>query len=97
MAKTFLVRPGGRLVVEGACLQAAVQDADEPVRQPPQRVVVFDSTGAEVVVKGAGARGCAEGGEGLRREGVDELVIVDQPGGDDFFLPNARVIGLVEA
>ncbi len=56
MAKTFLVRPGGCLVVEGACLQAAVQDADEPVRQPPQRVVVFDSTGAEVVVKGAGAR-----------------------------------------
>ena len=32
--------PGGDLVVEGAGLQAAMQDADQPVRQPPERVVV---------------------------------------------------------
>ena len=51
----FAVRPGGGLVVEGAGFQASVQDADEPVRDPAQGVVVFDSVGAEVVVEGAGA------------------------------------------
>jgi hypothetical protein len=30
------VRPGGGLVVEGAGLQASVQDADEPVSQPSE-------------------------------------------------------------
>jgi hypothetical protein len=42
------VSPGGRLVVEGAGLEASVQDADEPVRQPAERVVVLDAAGAEL-------------------------------------------------
>jgi hypothetical protein len=45
--RRFAVRPGDGLVVEGAGLQASVQDADKPVGQPPECVVVFDSPGAE--------------------------------------------------
>jgi hypothetical protein len=42
-----LVLPGGVLVVLGAGLEAAVQDADEPVRELPQRGVVADLPGPE--------------------------------------------------
>src|SRR6266852_938668 len=80
------VRPGGGLVVQGAGLQASVQDADQPVRQSPQRVVVFDSAGAEAVVEGAGAGRGGQGSEGLRVQRVDEPVVVDEPGSDDFLL-----------
>src|SRR5664279_2586315 len=47
-----LVLPGGVLVVLGAGLEAAVQDADEPVRELPQRGVVADLPGPERVVIG---------------------------------------------
>ena len=49
------VGPGGGFVVGGAGFQASVQDADEPVGEPPEGVVVLDPAGAEVVVAGAGA------------------------------------------
>ena len=81
------VRPGGCLVVEGAGLQASVQDADEPVRQPPQGVVVLDPAGAEVVVEGAGAGRGVQRCEGLGVQRVNEPVVVDEPGGDDLLLP----------
>ena len=97
LREVFPVAPGGCLVVEGARLEASVQDADESVRQSPQCVVVLDAAGAEVVVAGAGAGGCVQGGEGLGVEGVDEPVVVDEPGRDDFLLPDARVIGDVAA
>src|SRR5216683_7223780 len=83
----FAVRPGGGLVVEGAGLEASVQDADEPVGEPPQGIVVFDAAGAEVVVEGAGAGRGVQGGEGLGVQRVDEPVVVDEPGGDDLLLP----------
>lgn len=47
--------PRGGLVVEGAGLEAAMQDADEPARQSSQGVVMFDSLGALGVVEGAGS------------------------------------------
>ena len=97
LREVFPVTPGGRFVVEGACLEASVQDSDEPVDQPPEGVVVFDPAGAEVVVKGAGAGGCVQRGERLGVEGVDEPVVVDEAGGDELFLPDARVTGLVPA
>ena len=50
----FSVRPGGCLVVEGAGFQASAQDPDEPVRHPPQ-CVVLDAAGTEVVVERAGS------------------------------------------
>ena len=73
--EVFAMAPGRCLVVEGAGLEASVQDADEPVRQPPECVVMFDSAGAELVVVGAGARGRVQGGEGLGVERVDEPVV----------------------
>jgi hypothetical protein len=57
------VTPGGGLVVEGVCLQASVQDADEPVRQPPQGVIMFVTFSAELVAAGAGAGRGVQGGE----------------------------------
>jgi hypothetical protein len=81
------VGPGGCLVVEGAGLQASVQDADEPVRQSAERVVVLDPPGAELVVEGTGAGRGVQGREGLGVERVDEPVVAGEPGGDDLLLP----------
>ena len=50
----LLVGPGGGLVVGGAGLEAAVQDADQPVPELAQRCVMTDPTGAQGVVVGAG-------------------------------------------
>jgi putative transposase len=47
-----VVRPGLALVVEGAGLQAAVQDADEPVGQLAQRRMVACPAGTDRVVVG---------------------------------------------
>ena len=49
------VAPGGFLVVEGAGFEAAVKDADEPVGDSAQGVVVSVAAGALLVVVGAGA------------------------------------------
>jgi hypothetical protein len=72
----FPVVPGGGLVVEGAGLEASVQDASEPVSQPPERIVVLDPASAKLVVEGAGAGRGAQRGEGLAQEGVDEPVVL---------------------
>ena len=55
LREVFPVTPGGGLVVEGAGLQASVQDADEAVGEPAERVAVVESVGALLVVEGAGA------------------------------------------
>ena|ERR1035437_1481141 len=86
----FAVRPGGCLVVEGAGFEAAVQDADEPVGEFAQGGVVLGAAGAFGVVQGPGARGGAEGGEGLGHESVGEPVVADEPGGDDLLLARRR-------
>jgi hypothetical protein len=86
LREVFTVAPRGGLVVEGAGLQASVQDADEPVSQPPERVVVFVSFGALRVVERAGAGRGVQRREGPVHEGVDEPVVVDEPGGDDLLL-----------
>src|SRR6266496_2545932 len=82
-----VLRPGGLLVVEGAGLQAAVQDPDEPVGELAQRGPVAKAAGALPVVVGAGSGGCCQGGEGLAVEGVAEPVVVHVPGHDGFPLP----------
>src|SRR6266487_2986559 len=76
----WVLRPGGRLVVEGAGLEAAVQDAGEPVGELAQGGVVPGAAGALEVVVGACSWGDAEGGEGLAHEGVDEPVVVHVAG-----------------
>src|SRR6266702_4704135 len=85
------MRPGGFLAVEGAGLEASVQDAGQPVSQPPQCVVVLDSTGTQVVVESAGAGRGLEGGEGPGHERADKPVVVDEPGKHDLLL--ARFAG----
>ena len=62
----LVVRPGGGLVVEGAGLEAAVQDADEPVGELAQGGVVAGAPAARRVVVGAGAGRGAQRGEGLQ-------------------------------
>ena len=49
------VRPGLGFVVAGAVAEAAVQDADQPVGQGPQGLVVGRAAGALLVVVGPGA------------------------------------------
>ena len=56
-----VLRPGGRLVVEGAGLEAAVQDAGEPVGELAEGGVVPGAAGALVVVVGACPRGRSAG------------------------------------
>jgi len=82
------VAPGGCLVVEGTGFEATVEDADESVGYSSEGVVVADAAVAVLVVVGAGARGGAEGGEGLGVERVDEPVVVHEPRGHDF--PSSR-------
>ena len=48
-----VLRPGGRLVVAGAGLEAAVQDADEPVGELAQGGIVPGAAGALEIVVGA--------------------------------------------
>ena len=48
--------PGAVFVVAGVAGQAAVEDADEPVREGSKGLVVAGSAGALPVVVGAGAR-----------------------------------------
>ena len=43
LTEIFPVSPGGGLIVEGAGLQASVQDADQPVRHPPKGIIMFDT------------------------------------------------------
>jgi len=56
LGEVLPVGPGGFLVVEGAGFEAPVQDADEPVGEPAQGVVVLDAAGAELVVGGRESR-----------------------------------------
>src|SRR6476661_8562643 len=50
-----LVGPGGGLVVGLVVAEAAVEDADEPVREGAEGLVVGGAGGAVSVVAGAGA------------------------------------------
>src|SRR5664280_3079697 len=59
------VLPGGVLVEKGAGLEAAVQDADEPVRELPQGRVVADVPAAQRVVVGPRTRRSAQRAERL--------------------------------
>src|ERR1022692_4262362 len=81
-----LLRPGGRLVVEGAGFEASVQDAGEPAGELAQGGVVPGAAGALAVVVGACSGGGVQGGEGLAYQGVDEPVVVYVPGEDDLLL-----------
>jgi hypothetical protein len=74
-----------------------VEDADEPVGEAPEGVVVLVAVRPLLVVVGPCAFGDALGGEGLSVEGVDEVGVVDEPAATSFRLPEARVMGPVAA
>src|SRR5512144_2194888 len=78
-----VMRPRGGLVVAAAGLEAAVQDADKAVGQLTQGGVVLAASGALVVVVGPGAGGDTQRRECLGHQGIDEPVVVHEPGGDD--------------
>lgn len=80
------VGPCGGFVVGAAVLDASVQDAGEAAGDAAQRVVVAGAAGAELVVVGAGSGGCADGGERLGVQGVDEVPVADVPGVYGLFL-----------
>jgi hypothetical protein len=86
LREVFPVAPCGGLVIEGPGLQASVQDADEAVREPAERVAVVVSFRALLVVEGACSGRCRQRREGPGHQRVDEPVVVDEPGGDDLLL-----------
>src|SRR6266700_2063293 len=56
-------RPGELLVVGPVVAKTAVQDADQPVTQRPQGLMVGGATGSQGVVVAAGPWGAGQGGE----------------------------------
>src|SRR6266540_6061793 len=82
-----VVRPGGRLVVGCAGFEASVEDADESVGELAQGGVVAGAAGALPVVVGPGAWRVAQRRERLGHQGVDEPVVVHEPGRDGLLLP----------
>jgi hypothetical protein len=89
--------PGGCLVVGGAGLEAAVEDADEAVGELAEGGVVLGAAGAFGVVEGAGA---GRGGEGARAWAISASVsrsLRMNRAATTFFLPDARVMGEVAA
>lgn len=85
------------LVVAVRVFQAAVQGANEPVDQAPERVVVVDAAGAEVVRVGAGAWRWGSARRRLGRERVDDPFVVDVPGSDDLVLAARKSARLLTA
>ncbi len=57
-----------------------MEDADEPVGDLAEGGVVAQAAAAELVVVGVDVGVVHGGGEGLLVEGVDEAVVVDEPG-----------------
>ena len=95
LREVFPVAPGGGLVVEGAGLQASVQDADEAVGEPAERVAVVESFGALLVVEGARpGDACSEEKAQDIRASTSRSLWMNRAA-TTFFLPDARVIGLV--
>src|SRR4051812_47039771 len=92
-----MLRPGCRLVVDGAGFEASVQDANEAVGEVAQCGVVAGAAGALPVVAGAGAGPGLHRGERLAHQRVDEPVVAPEPGRDDSLLARGAVIGLVAA
>jgi hypothetical protein len=75
--------PGSGLVVEGAGSQAAVQDADQPVRDGTEGLVVGGASGPLSVVEGSGSGWGSQGAVGLEEQRVTESPVPGVAGEDD--------------
>ena len=62
-----------------------MEDADEPVRQSAQGLVVGGSAGPLLVVEGAGAGRIVQRRERLQEQRVAEAAVAGEPGQDDPF------------
>ena len=89
--------PGGRFVVEGAGFEAAVQDAGEAVGELAQGGVVPGAAGALVVVAGACAGGAWRAEKAWAMRASMSRSLCTYRARTVFFLPEARVMGLVPA
>ena len=78
------VCPGGVFVVEAVVVEAAVEDADEPVGERSEGLVVEVAGGSVLVVEGATARALGERAERGLVEGVVEPPVADVSGEDGF-------------
>ena len=76
------VAPGGVFVVSGVVFQAAVQDADPPVAEGSQGLVVGVAGGSACVVVVAGAGAGLEGAEGPLVDRVIEPLVAGVAGQD---------------
>src|ERR1039457_5427663 len=92
-----VVRPGGRLVVEGAGFEAAVLDADEAVGELAQGGVVLGAAGALVVVVGACPGEAFRAANAWVMSASMSRSLWTYRAMTVFFLPEARVMGLVPA
>src|SRR5260370_13859372 len=82
----FVLGAGGCLVVGGAGLEAAVEDADEAVGELAEGGGGLGAAVAVGVVEGAGAGRDGQGAQGLGHQRVGEPLVADEPGGDDLLL-----------
>jgi hypothetical protein len=85
--------PGDGFVVVGVVSQAAVQDADQPVRQRAQGLVMCGAATALGVVVGPRPGRGAERGERLPVEGVGQAAVAGGAGRTTRRRPEARLIG----
>ena len=74
-----------------------MEDADEPVGEGSEGLVVGVACGAVSVVAGPGSRRAGQCAERLLVEGVGEAPVAGVAGQDDPFGAEARVIGAIPA
>ena len=79
--------PGGVFVIEGSVLQAAMEDADEPVGECSEGLVVGVLVGSSLVVERSAAGAGGERAERPSYGSVVEMVVADVSGGDRLCLP----------
>ena len=82
------------LVVEGVASQTAVEDADEPVGEGAEGLVVGGSAGALPVVERAGAWGIVQRRKRLQEQRVTEAAVAGEAGQNHPFGPGGFGDGL---
>src|SRR4029453_16024201 len=85
------VGPGAQFVIAGAVAEAAMQDADQPIAQGAQSLMVGGASGALLVVVGTGARRAGKRAEGPQVAGVGEALVAGHAG--QYNLAGARGAG----
>src|SRR5436190_637114 len=90
-ARSPTTRPSGPLGIGGVVAEVAMQDADQPIAQGAQGLMVGGASGALLVVVGPGARRAGKRAEGPQVAGVGEALGAGGAGQHD--LAGARGAG----